>query len=704
MAGKTTKVADLFCGAGGSSKGAQTAIEKTGGTMELVAVNHWQRAIETHQANHPTARHIVEDVSVVDPEAVVEEGYLDILMASPECTYHSRARGGKPIHDQGRMTPWAIFNWLSKLDVKTVLVENVPEFVHWGPLDPLTRRPIKSRKGEQFQAWLMNFFMLGYQAEFRMLNAADYGDATTRVRFFLIARNDGIPIRWPEPTHAKVDTPMFGGLQPWRGAREIIDWDNAGRSLLDDPKYLKKPLSENTRKRIARGLERFGGALAERYISLLDLPQDMGKQARAGKEEEPFILSHQRHTAPRSQDNPGPTITGRGPGSLVEASQQPFHGSDRQNTAPRSMQEPVHTITTLTGGGEYIIQPKADPLMAGSELEAQADTSNGDERVDEQAAFVLGQQSCSAPRSTGLPIPTVTTDGVIRLVRPAVIEYYGQSHAREVERPLPAITRCNKHGLAQPALVQLNHGNGAMGERGNERRVQDIQDPLPSITTNPGMGLANPTIIEVNHSDPQGPQDHRTHSDQEPIPSPTTRRNLGLALPILMQTGQTGGNGCYARPVATPVPTITTKNDMALVVPEAEPFMVPNFGEREGQEPRVHDVEEPVPAVTSRGAGSLVCPLMDRLLQEQLRQEKIDPRRVVFVDGVPHLLDIRFRMLQNIELARAMGFSDEETTYEFAGNIGEITKQIGNAVAVNLAAALVGAILGQDGPRNQGGE
>ena len=222
---QTLLVADLFCGAGGSSTGAKRAIEDLGRTMELVAVNHWNTAVATHQANHPTARHLVEDVSIVDPEDVVPEGRLDLLMASPECKFHSRARGDKPIHDQGRMNSWAIHNWLTRLDVRCVIIENVPEFVDLGPLDE-RGKPDKAHRGEHFQAWFLTFLSLGYQAQWRMLNAADYGDATTRTRFFLIARKDGVPVQWPEPTHAKRDGTLMPGRRPWRGAREIIDWHN----------------------------------------------------------------------------------------------------------------------------------------------------------------------------------------------------------------------------------------------------------------------------------------------------------------------------------------------------------------------------------------------------------------------------------------------------------------------------------------------
>ena len=322
MKNQTYLVADLFCGAGGSSTGAQKAIADIDGTMDLVAINHWPTAVATHSANHPTARHIVEDVSLVDPEAVVEEGRLDLLMASPECTFYSRARGSKPIHDQGRMNPWAIHNWLTKLDVNCVLIENVPEFVNWGPLDA-NGRPNKQHRGEHFQAWFLTFHALGYQAEWRMLNAADYGDATSRTRFFLMARKDGKPVVWPEPSHAKGDTGMFPGRLPWRGAREIIDWSNPGRSLLDDPKYQKNPLSEKTRRRIARGLERFGGPLAPLYVRLLDLPSDAPIPQPKSRSElnQTFILNRGGENGSvraHSLDNPMPTAPTRGAGYLIE--------------------------------------------------------------------------------------------------------------------------------------------------------------------------------------------------------------------------------------------------------------------------------------------------------------------------------------------------------------------------------------------------
>ena len=582
-------VADLFCGAGGSSTGAQRAIEGAGGRMNLVAVNHWNTAIATHSANHPDALHVIEDVSIADPEALVPNGYLDLLMASPQCTYHSRARGGKPIHDQGRMNPWAVHNWITKLNIRAVLIENVPEFTAWGPLDE-TGRPIKAKRGEHFGAWYMAFLNLGYQAEWRMINSADYGDATSRTRFFLIARNDGKPIRWPEPTHAKATSPLFPERQQWRGAREIIDWTNTGRSILDDPKYQRKPLSDNTKRRIARGLEKYGGPLAPLFIELLKLPEYEGCAATINDDGQPFVLN--RH--------------GENGGLRVHA-----------------LDAPVPTITT--SGAGYLIRP-----------------------------ILVEYYKQSDARPIDLPLSTITAKGRKHgLTEPILVEYYGSSTAASIDRPLPTVTTKDRHALVSPTIVQVNNLNKNEKDNGDNRRTHSVDEPLPTLGI--ATGIAAPFVIQANHGNgPQGDagNDRRVHEITEPLPS------------------------------------LTTVNGLAMAQGVAQPYITPNFGERPGQEPRTHSIDEPLPAITGRGAGNLVTP---ELTKAEIKKAKAG--RLIRIDGTLYELDIRFRMLQNPELARAMGFTNEETEYQFTGNNSQITKQIGNAVPVKTASALVKAIL-----------
>src|SRR6266446_6337943 len=274
-------VADLFYGAGGSSAGARRVLGRLGFQMKLVAVNHWNVAIETHSRNHPEARHYCQDVNTVKPTEVVPEGKLDLLMASPTCTYHSRARGGKPINDQGRMDPWAIVHWCTELRVRRLLVENVPEFVDWGPLDLRTGRPIKRRRGEYFRAWTAALQGAGFKLDWRVLNTADFGDATTRERFFLMARSDGKRVHWPDPTHSRAgEADLLGhGRHKWRAAREIIDWSIEGRSIFDR----KRPLSRKTLARI------YAGGVKFRWPA-------------------PFLVILRNHMDAQSLDEPLPTV------------------------------------------------------------------------------------------------------------------------------------------------------------------------------------------------------------------------------------------------------------------------------------------------------------------------------------------------------------------------------------------------------------
>lgn len=540
---KTLLGGDLFCGAGGSSTGAIKAATELGYKLTLTCVNHWPIAIETHKKNHPEARHYVVDINMADPVKIVPEGYLDFLMASPECTGFSRARGGKPTNDQQRMPPFRILDWLTKLKVNILIVENVPEFISWGPLDDDGKPDLKS-KGMYFQSWFNSIRELGYDAQWRYLNAADYGDATTRTRFFLIARRDGKPIYWPKPSNSATGNPdMIEHLPKWRAAREIIDWSHPGRSLLDDPRYLKKPLSDKTLSRIAKGLEKFGGALAPYYIQLLGLAT--GQKETECHNPESFVMGKQSSPCYRGMDEPIPTVTTQGMATLIE--------------------------------------PVAEPFLVSNRLRAERDGE--------------------APRIRDInkPVPTVTSHGAGNLVEAVMIKYYGGDDISSIDAPVPTVTTKDRFGLVQPFILEINHSGG-------DGRPVDTSEPLKTLTSKNGSAIVTPFMV---------------------------------------QWDQTGSNGSCVRPVDSPMATVVTKKNTGLVEP----------------------------------------------VLKAVKDGQIDPRRLVLINGEPYLLDIRFRMLENLELARAMGFTDTESTYEFCGNKSEVTKQIGNAVPVNLAKALVKAVL-----------
>ena len=246
----------LFCGAGGESAGKEAAMASLGLTADIShAVNHWDLAVQVHGHNFPNVIVHQEDIFKV---TAATYGLQDIslLWASPSCVHHSRARGGKPREEQQRSHAWEVLDrWVRVANVDVLLVENVPEFMDWGPLDGVGQ-PVAERKGEDFCAFVDELRNMGYQVDWRVLCAADYGDPTTRRRFFLQAVKDGHPITWPEQSHRnpKSSKNLFDSdLPTWRTAAECIDWSIPCPSIFDR----KKPLAENTLARIRAGISKF---------------------------------------------------------------------------------------------------------------------------------------------------------------------------------------------------------------------------------------------------------------------------------------------------------------------------------------------------------------------------------------------------------------------------------------------------------------
>jgi DNA (cytosine-5)-methyltransferase 1 len=280
---RTLHIADLFCGAGGTSHGAIQAVEALGYKAKLTAINHWNVAIATHQLNNPEARHLCTYLDNINPRDLFKEGELDVLWASPECTHHSIARGGKPINDQSRATAWCVVRWAEALRPNIILVENVPEFVSWGGIGT-NGRPLATKKGATFMAWVGSLESLGYRVGWKILCAADHGDPTTRRRLFVQAVRGHRKIKWPEPSHSpKAKTDLLGSRQPYRNARnDVIDWSLLCPSIYDR----KRPLSPKTMRRIYEGLKRFGlGA---------------------------FVVPQQSNPVPKSVDEPLPTVVAEG--------------------------------------------------------------------------------------------------------------------------------------------------------------------------------------------------------------------------------------------------------------------------------------------------------------------------------------------------------------------------------------------------------
>ena len=511
--------ADLFCGSGGTSTGLMQAAEELGLGVNLVAVNHWQTAIETHTTNHPGVTHYCEDLETVNPRKAVPGGHLHLLVASPNCTHHSNARGGKPMNEQSRATAWHVLRWVEALYVENVLIENVREWRDWGPLYPKGHekefRPIPEKKGEFYRLFLHNLRKLGYTVSERLLNAADYGDATTRQRLFVQARRKdlGGRVKWPSPTHIKPGDDPMGLLTEypkWKPARDIIDWSLPSNSIYTR----KKPLAPATMARIMAGLRKYSGL--------------------------PFIvpnLSEREGQAPRTHDidNPLPTVTTFGGGNLVE----PFlvgAGGPSGAGEPQSVSDPLGTV--LTENHRALVQP-----------------------------FVIGQQSCAAPRSTEDPVPTIATAGAISLVQPYLVVLRANADGRPVSDPVPTLTTGGNMALAEPFLMVFRENQGA----------RPLDKPVPTITTDGGFGLCEPFITQMEHSS-EG-HSRRCYDMERPVPTITGKGMFGLCEPFLSKFhGSHKGKADGDRrnlPLDAPLPTLDTSNRVGL----AEPFLVSYYGQ-----------------------------------------------------------------------------------------------------------------------------
>lgn len=635
-------IVDHYCGAGGLSEAAMLAIEElrtenpgVNIDVEHVAVNHWGIAIKTHSLNHPHAVQLCERIEALRPSEVIPDGIVDLLITAPECIYHSVARGDRPINDQRRSGAWTLHNWLSELYVKSLLVENVREFKKWGPLYPpdyhikkLRNRPIPELKGTIFHAWRKGIQDMGYTTMDAEICCADNGDATTRVRWFLAGRRDGLPFSMGEATHASPtaiakpskDT-LFpvGNREPWRTARNsVIDWGVVSKSIFDRD----KPLVPNTLARIEAGLRKFNGPCVLPFI---------------------VALRHYMGQLPEI-----------GPPAPIEVKGETCHI------------DPVQIVFRNHGDGVSIDDP----------------------------------------------VPTLCADGQhVGLAEPVLVKYYGTADAQSVDAPIGTVTGNDRFGLVEPIMVSYHNGPGC------ENRTRSIDSPLPTLDTSNRFGFVEPVIVNMKGQSIASGID-------EPIPTQTaTAYHLYKADAVLIPHQKFGQ--VHADSIDEPVRTIDATNGRLNGL--AEPVIIPFFGERSGQLPRAHSVDEPCPTVTSHGAGGLVEAFLISVnhgnrcsddnwrrtysLDEPLKtitasrrgialvipiMERVDPngpeRRgyiLVTPDG-EYRIDINFRMLQWHELAAATSFPAD---YQFHGNQGDKVKQIGNAVPIRTGKRLCKAQL-----------
>lgn len=475
-------IIDNFAGGGGASTGIELA---TGYSVDI-AINHDPEAIKMHRANHPNTKHYCENVWKVNPVKACKGHPVGLAWFSPDCKHFSKAKGGKPKDKNIRGLAWVALRWAGLVRPRVIMLENVEEFKTWGPLNR-GHHPIKSKQGKTFERFVQQLTDLGYKVEFRELVAADYGAPTMRKRFFMIARCDGKPIVWPEPTHGSADSEeVKAGLRkPYVGAYTQIDFSRPCPSIFDTSEEIKekygiravRPLAPKTMERIARGLKKF----------VLDNP-------------EPFIIqcNHGGERRPNDIREPMPTITGKHGYGIVEPYMVQIGQTGFTKDRSKDVREPLTTIVSKnehclisptliqyhseTAQGEVRGQTIKDPIM----------TVDGSNRYGLVTSFLHKYYDGGykgAGESMDKPLPTVTSWDHNSVVTANLIQMNNHCDGRDVRDPIPTITAGDGHFGEVRAFLIKYYGQGT---------GQDIKEPLDTVTARDRFGL-----VTINGTDYQ---------------------------------------------------------------------------------------------------------------------------------------------------------------------------------------------------------
>lgn len=487
-------VVDLFAGGGGASEALLQAL----GRDPDIAINHDEHAIGMHAANHPFARHLREDVWHADPVREIAGRAVGWLHASPDCTHFSQAKGGQPRSRATRSLSWVVCKWAGLARPRIISLENVEQILKWGPLiakrcastgrvlrldgtvaAPGERVPVQQQylvpdprhAGRTWRAFVHQLRALGYAVEWRKLRACDYGAGTSRTRLFLLARRDGQPIRWPEPTHGP------GRAAPFVTAADCIDFTQPCPSIFTR----KRPLADATLRRIARGVKRFVIDAAEPFIvrGVAREPTDRPharKEEAAGKEVPRTGAGDVRQAGARRQATKNAASLGRG-ARCSEAAIAPLitEHANASRAASWSAGEPLRTACAGVKGGHFALASATLIQTGYGEREGQAPRVPGLHKpvgtlVDGQKhALVCAylEQANGGPRNangTGHacsePVSTITQAGSQqRLVTAHMVRHFGQSIGQSVDVPAPTVTAGGggKSGLVTAHLATLRH-------------------------------------------------------------------------------------------------------------------------------------------------------------------------------------------------------------------------------------------------------
>jgi len=492
-------IIDNFAGGGGTSTGLEAAF----GRPVDIAINHDPEALAMHAINHPHTKHLCESVWDVDPIEVTGNQPVGLVWLSPDCKHFSKAKGGKPVEKKIRGLAWIALRWVALTKTRVLMLENVEEFKTWGPLiqdEQGNWKPDPARRGKTFDSFVRQLRGHGYHVEYRELRASDYNTPTIRKRFFLVARRDGLPIRWPAATHGAPNSPgvLAGKLQPHRTAAECIDWSLECPSIFSR----KRPLADATLRRIAKGIMRYVVDAADPFIVGQGGPIYAGKPVTANQ---PFgtlttenhravvvpsivPVTHQGSDRSESVHEPFRTITGaqRGEKALATATMVQIGYGEREGQAPRALdiERPLGTVVGSSkaalvtaflnehaNASNQRVMPADEPLRT---ICAQVKGGHFS-MVSAALVGVGGRAGDSRPRGADEPTATITAKGDTAVATAFLAKHYTGVVGSELEQPIGTVTSTDHHSLVTAHLTKFRTGSTG----------SELTEPVPTITAGP---------------------------------------------------------------------------------------------------------------------------------------------------------------------------------------------------------------------------
>jgi Site-specific DNA methylase len=637
-------VIDLFCGAGGETSGIEKAkLEGKKVAKVIIGINHDTNAILSAEENNQDILYFIEDIrtiglipiiSVINAIRKYHPNSKIMLHASLECTNFSKAKGGQPRDADSRTLAEHLFRYIDAIDPDYIQIENVEEFMCWGDMDE-NGKPISKDKGRSYERWKRQVMRYGYDFDFRILNAADYAAYTTRKRFFGIFAKKGLPIVFPQPTHAsrkklltaqkkysEKQLSLFSEpqnkekkLKPWNGVKDVLDFSDEGKTIFRNP-----PLAENTYGRVYAGLIKFPGGGKDAFLSRYNTvrPQDTCK----------------------SVDEPCGVLTTNNRFAKVQVSFLSKQFSGHPDSKNISVNEPAGAIT-----------------------------------CKDHHAFVSAYYGNGHNHSVDEPAPTITCKDRLALIDSRFLcSYSFKDSGKDINKPCPTLLTKDRLSLISPFFANYYSGGG---------QHSDINDPCPGVTTIPKQRLVNPVFIDQQYG-----QSKPTTTDK-PLGCLTQnpKYNLVSCKPWVMNTnfGNVGSS------IDDPAQTITANRKWHYL-------MNPQFKSTGGNinDPCFTLIarmdKRPPYLIEASGNGDF--PSFIKATDQGLVYEIYDTdspmiKKIKEFMALYGIVDIKMRMLRIPELKRIMGFPED---YVLIGSQADQKKFIGNAVEVNMARVLCEAL------------